>query len=400
MSISVFLAYPSNPPEISNFIHKAVNEYRMSYKELDIHLWEQNDVSGRPITKEIFERIESCDFLFADITNLNFNVVFEIGYAIGLSKRTILFRSTQYDHDDALRRATGIFDTIGHEKYSSSADIVKLFLAAKDQRPLPIPDTRDTTTLVYTVEPTENNADFQRIVSRLNKLNLAYRSFNPYESRRISVVDAIEHVSRSTGIVLLIIDHKLLGAREHNIRSSFVAGLSMALGRELLILVPDGVRVPLDFADVSYSFHSPNQVDEHIKAFAFRTFIHSRDIKEGDSRKSGLLEDLSLGDPTAENEIQTLESYFVPTAQYDSALRGEVDVAVGRKGSGKTALFSQVRSRMQKDRENIVIDLKPESYQLIRLREEILARLNEGAQLHLIKAFWEYIILLERRNPT
>jgi hypothetical protein len=40
-------------------------------------------------------------------------------------------------------------------------------------------------------------------------------------------------------------------------------------------------------------------------------------------------------------------------------------------------------------------DLKPEGYQLIKIKEDILLYLSEGARQHLITAFWEYLILLE-----
>jgi hypothetical protein len=43
----------------------------------------------------------------------------------------------------------------------------------------------------------------------------------------------------------------------------------------------------------------------------------------------------------------------------------------------------------------VVVDLRPEGYQLIKLKEEILVYLTEGSRQHLITAFWEYLILLE-----
>jgi hypothetical protein len=70
-------------------------------------------------------------------------------------------------------------------------------------------------------------------------------------------------------------------------------------------------------------------------------------------------------------------------------------VPVGRKGSGKTALFIQLRDKIRRDKRNVVVDLRPEGYQLIKLKEDILAYLSEGSRQHMITAFWEYLILLE-----
>ncbi len=77
------------------------------------------------------------------------------------------------------------------------------------------------------------------------------------------------------------------------------------------------------------------------------------------------------------------------------ALKGEVNLVVGRKGSGKTALWISVRDKTRQDKRNIVVDLRPDGYQLIKLKEEIFDHLSEGAREHLITAFWEYLILLE-----
>jgi hypothetical protein len=42
-----------------------------------------------------------------------------------------------------------------------------------------------------------------------------------------------------------------------------------------------------------------------------------------------------------------------------------------------------------------MVDLKPEGYQLIKLKEDLLSYLTEGSRQHLITAFWEYLLLLE-----
>ena len=97
----------------------------------------------------------------------------------------------------------------------------------------------------------------------------------------------------------------------------------------------------------------------------------------------------------AENEFQNLAAYYVQTDEYNRALRGEVNLVVGRKGTGKTALFFQVRDRIRRDKQNVVADLKPEGYQLLKLKEHVLDLLSEGAKAHLITAFWEYLLLLE-----
>src|SRR5690606_10082406 len=76
-------------------------------------------------------------------------------------------------------------------------------------------------------------------------------------------------------------------------------------------------------------------------------------------------------------------------------LRGEVRIVVGRKGAGKTAVFGQVRDAVRRDRSNIVLDLKPEGYQLKKFKDQILNYMEHGTAEHTITAFWEHLLLQE-----
>ncbi|WP_373474635.1 P-loop ATPase, Sll1717 family [Sphingorhabdus sp.] len=75
--------------------------------------------------------------------------------------------------------------------------------------------------------------------------------------------------------------------------------------------------------------------------------------------------------------------------------RGEVNVVAGRKGSGKTAIFFQVRDAFRTDKSAIITDLKPESHQLSQFREELLKIVEVGAYDHTLAAFWYFVVLSE-----
>ena len=83
------------------------------------------------------------------------------------------------------------------------------------------------------------------------------------------------------------------------------------------------------------------------------------------------------------------------TEQFRLTLNGELNIILGRKGSGKSAIFIQTRDKLRSDRDNIVVDLAPEGFQLIKLKEFILEQLSLGTRKEFIAAFWEYIVWLE-----
>ena len=97
------------------------------------------------------------------------------------------------------------------------------------------------------------------------------------------------------------------------------------------------------------------------------------------------------GDPTAENEAAQLDNEFLETEQFRLTLSGDLNIVLGRKGSGKSAIFIQARDKVRSNRNNVVVDLAPEGFQLIKLKEFVLEQLSLGTRKELIAAFWEYI---------
>jgi len=53
-------------------------------------------------------------------------------------------------------------------------------------------------------------------------------------------------------------------------------------------------------------------------------------------------------------------------------------MVIGRKGSGKSALFFQVRDKLRENRQNVVLDLKPDGYQLLKFKDSVLRLLEAG----------------------
>lgn len=392
---SGFVAYPSDPPEISETIREAVAAVNAVSRDLRYESWEEKDIAGKPITLPILTGIEEAQVIVADVTRLNFNVTYEIGYAIGAHKRVLLIRNKAIQRDSTLEIKTGVFDTLGYELYDNSEGLASILQRTLDLSPLKVEPEADIKTPVYLLETPIRTPEMTRIVARVKRARLFYRSYTPSEDSRLSAIDAIRHVSKSIGVLVPLLSPVFADALVHNLRAAFVAGLAHGMSIETLILQDGRNATPLDLRDAVETYSSLDEINQHIERFAGFVYekLQRRDFRE--ITVGSVLQRVSLGDPMAENEFQTLADYYVQTDEYNRALRGEVNLVVGRKGTGKTALFFQVRDRVRRDRQNIVIDLKPEGYQLIKLKEHVLDYLSDGAKTHLITSFWEYLLLLE-----
>jgi hypothetical protein len=396
-AISGLVAYPSDPEEIGQTISTTLNKLNKHERFRHLHSWEENDIPGRFISTEVLKRIDGGTAFIADITRLNFNVVFEIGYAKGRKKRAILVRNELIRPDDDLIRSVGIFDTLGYKSYTDSTGLESFISTITDLIPLKFDENATSTkTPVYLVLPKIKGDMETRLIARIKKGRLFYRSFDPEEHGRLSAPEAIEHIAVSHGVIIPLLPNHYSDAEVHNFRAAFVAGLSMGMGKLLLLLQSGHDPVPLDYRDLVSSFKFPDQIDEYVSAFAPAVFESVQLEQPSVVRKPAtFLMQLNLGASSAENEFQELGNYYIETDEFRRALRGEVQIVLGRKGSGKTALFFQLRDRLREDKRLVVLDLKPEGFQLIKLKDQVLDYLEEGTREHTITAFWEYLLLLE-----
>lgn len=92
-----FVAYPGEPEAIAATIEAAAAILRKQGRSIET--WRQISNAGKIIFCEICMRIRGSDVLVADVTTLNFNVLFELGYALGLGLPVIPIRDTSYMKD-------------------------------------------------------------------------------------------------------------------------------------------------------------------------------------------------------------------------------------------------------------------------------------------------------------
>lgn len=392
-----FAAYPSTPPQIGQTVSAAVNRLNTSSSAVQLSTWEENDVAGRFIAETVLAEIDACDLLVADVTRLNFNVVFEVGYAIGRRKRVILIRNVTITGSDDLIREVGIFDTLGYYRYNSSELLASHLSSNASATPVVVRAAAPNRTApVYLVRPRVKGDYEIRMLSRVKKARLQFRSFDPEEHGRLAAGEAIDNVAQSLGVVTSLLPSIRVGAEVHNFRAAFIAGLAMGMDKALLLLQEGEDPVPLDYRDLVQVFHSPDQINQHIADFstevAARLQSEAIDVVE---EPQTFLARLNLGASSAENELRELGKYYLETDEFRRVLRGEVRVVTGRKGAGKTALFLQVRDRLRSHRSSVVLDLRPEGFQLLKFKERVLDYLEGGTKEHTITAFWEYLLLLE-----
>lgn len=396
MSLSGFFAYPSSLPLVVDAVRITCQNSNKGGSAVVVNSWEEMDIAGRFIATEILTNIRAADFLIADISRLNFNVVYEIGFAIGCAKRVLLVKNKAVSDISPTIQEVGIFDTIGFKEYSTSEELSAFVKNVESSRPIHIDEKINEKSPIYIVQPKTKTDYDGYITSSIKKSHLYFRSFDPSESPRLSGPDAVANVAESYGVVLHLLPADHVDAAIHNIRSAFVAGLADGMDKRSLYIQSGDSPVPVDLRDFVTVCRFPDQFKDAIGLLAERVY-EDRDMhvvsKPLGSRS--ILAQMDLGASAAENEITSLGSYYLEIDAFRRAQRKEVRLVTGRKGSGKTAIFFMLRDRVRKNRSNVVIDLKPEGYQLLKLKDAIVGLMSAGTVEHTITAFWEYLLWVE-----
>ncbi len=393
--IQGFVAYGSLPGLIGETIEAGAREAGQRSPEVVLRTWKASDIAGHFIGSQITDEIGASDFLIADVTVLNFNVAYEVGFAIGRRKRLLLIRHEAIAIEED-SRLFGVYDTIGHKGYQNAGQLAEIMLQITSLSPLepgnPVPNRAEP---VYLLDARFKTDPMTRVVSRLKKSKLKFRSFDPNEHPRLSAIEAIKNVTQSYGVLLPLLPTAVSDSKLHNLRAAFLAGLAAGMEKALCLIQLGDSPVPLDYRDLARPCLHPKDIDAAIEEFATDVVDAMQGTEPRAVEPSTLLGRLDFGASAAENELRDLGSYYVETDAYKRALRGEVRMLVGRKGMGKSAVFFQVRDRVRENRKNVVLDLKPDGYQLLKFKQSVLRLLEKGTFEHTVTAFWEYLLLLE-----
>lgn len=386
--------YPSEPIHIASTVEAAKEKYK------DIHnwkSWKDLKVQGQIIFCQICKEIRTSKTVIADVTTLNFNLLFEIGFCLGLQLPIIPIRDKTYARDERDFEELGIFDAIGCLDFTNATQLAEIV-----KKSLPGTPLIHTQNKIYLESPLfilkghiETEGTIQ-LMSSLKKSALRFRTYDPKESPRISLYEALRQVNGSLGVITHLLSNKRKGHKTHNALCALVSGIALAQNKVVFILHEDPERQPIDYRDLVQPYTDPEQIrillEKPIRSVV--DFLQIPSLKEKKVPEK-LLEKVDLGDIAAENEIKGLKVYFVRTGQFNQAKQGHARLVIGRKGSGKTAIFYEIRNSLGFGKSMLILDLKPEGHQFIKLKEAVINNLSPGLKEHTMTAFWNYILLSE-----
>jgi Cdc6-like AAA superfamily ATPase len=401
----IFFAYKgknegTNDDNIES-IKYAVKEYNQYQKTYVAKLWEDYRQTTC-ISADILNAINECEIFVCDLTYFNHNVLFELGYAIAKNKNILILLNNNID--DAGNKYRDFF--LKGVRYTS-LDNSKNILTAIQQKNYES-DLLGKYIKIGNLE--KNSLDLLYIKSKLKNqasINLSDKIQFLKETHELSVlVDDPSEVAyrpeswyfgsiyKAKSVIIHFWGENTKDAFNENAQNSLLAGLAVGLERKIILVAPSKFRAPLDYYEILTQYDSSEELITHVNNWLGKHLINEqieKKIEKIEEHQSNLIK-LGIGCEVAEYEKDGLLQYFVETSPYRSALVKEKIIVVGRKGSGKTAIYIKLLDELSKRSLNYILNIKPESNELLEDAELGGVFRNKSTQRSFFIAAWKLTI--------
>lgn len=208
--------YPARPVQIAATIEAAVQQLRQRAPDRTWRTWREFDAAGQIIFTGICKALRFSQGIIADVTTLNFNLLFEIGFAIGLEQPIVPIRDTTIvtNRDDF--RDLGLLDTIGYIDFQNAEALATAILDRWPFQAIPAPPVAiDRDQPLYVVKAPISTEGHVRLMSTLRKSPLHFRTFDIVETPRLSLHELRRQINSSLAVMAHMISPSREGALVH-----------------------------------------------------------------------------------------------------------------------------------------------------------------------------------------
>jgi len=253
-----FFAYPSEPPGLVEAVEDAMAIIDQ-YAVVTPVGWKSAGVTGRYVIKAICDAIDSCGIFCCDLTGMNPNVMFELGYAIAHRKRLWPFmdetKGTTKSDFEKLR----LLRSVGYVKYVNQYEIAEAF--SKEPPSANVAETLIDAGRVSDWERAEQTSIFALrsryvtpvalAVSReldraLRGSSLELLTDDPREASLQALDLYIQSIEKSFGVILHLSARDRPDYHVHNVKYSLIAGIAHGMGRRLLMVAEEPYSPPVN----------------------------------------------------------------------------------------------------------------------------------------------------------
>jgi ABC-type transport system substrate-binding protein len=265
-----FFAYPSKPLSLAESIEEAIRRINETGK-VDLVSWKNNNIGGKFLIDTVCKGITIHNIFICDLTYLNHNVLFELGFAIAKNKRVWLIHNPHIEKSIKAIEEFKLLTTIGYIPYANSDDIKSKFLTEKPYDDLentifkrsiePFLKLRSSLKLLYLESSIQTEASI-KLSQRIANSTIPIETDNPKEVLK-SLTWYAEKISNAYALIAHFLSDDYAERELHNAKNSFISGLAYGLEIPLLMLAEEPYHSPLDYREILKTHETASQCEKY-----------------------------------------------------------------------------------------------------------------------------------------
>lgn len=400
-----FFAYPGNN-KTRSWTNELVTELR-DRGFLGVR-WE-DAVSDGLLFSKICDAIHANGFILAEVTELNLNVLMEIGYALAVGRHPILLR----DQNIVTRRHNFLssledcpyttrldIHNFIQRWFSKHSDSISPNTLLPDLLNMGIYDDQVSPRTTYHLKPKINTDWISSVEKSLKKRPFTFTSMDPSDSVYDDFYVQARQIQRSSLIVSSFVSTDYVDSEKKNASVALLTGFSIGLGKKVLVLQEQPIASILDLGTVACPFETETEAQAIVDDWIGKQEDQSTSA-ELETRKRAqtkvdvdLIRSIYMGHPDALRDVE-LHNYFVKTKEFHDAMEGRRSIFVGRRGSGKSANFQEICSALS-DRPNLVgVEILEDDFQLERITNFLRHTTYLPDSRLTFQSIWNYVLVTE-----
>ncbi|NPE30647.1 hypothetical protein HNV12_22365 [Methanococcoides sp. SA1] len=280
---SYFIAYPFTPNKYPRFVSRLKSKLEDKGMKVILPIEEYDHFPNTGILFcKLCEMILSTNSIICEATEINQNVMFEAGYAIGLGKYCHFIIDGSYDKNkrhelDLIRDQLTVY-------YTDEDECAKDFTLKEENISHYLPIRPPQFENKYAVESKSNKnrilllvpeeAKYQKIEAEIkNHLNSKYEFSNTKIITGHELINCYKNIKDSEFVIGILLSDTYEQKELKNSRISFLLGLSLALGKKTIIFqeIPAKKKI-IDFKNLSREF-----IDKEDLLNSITTFFNGED---------------------------------------------------------------------------------------------------------------------------
>lgn len=401
----VFFGYGHQPEIARDTLNRAASRVA-DLSMVETLTWEDLTIGGRVVVKKILDAIDEAKVAAFDITTLNPNVLFELGYAIARGRNIWLLHEGSDTQARDRWKQFKLLSGVGEVRWTNSDDIQAAYLRETPHlaetslyddliEPNLTPRIEGSLFLLPSFHATDASKALGRRIDREVRRGVRVVSADPTESALNPLSWYAQKAYETAGTIAHFVADRRDMAWLHNARTALVAGLSRGFERPLLMLGEENYSAPFDYQDELRIYRNADECCAHADSWLRQLILEPEDDMSGRRIKLVTeLRGLRFGEHVAENEADLLSAYFVETAAFDDVMASRNTLFLGRKGTGKTANMLQAASRLREDVRNLVVVIKPQAYEMEAL-VALLGKLPRDVTSYTVMSLWSFLLQTE-----